>query len=318
MTKLVSIVIPSYNRGDLIGETLDSIIAQTYLNWECLIIDDGSTDSTKFVVEEYVKKDQRFKYHIRPKSKPKGANACRNYGFELSKGVFINWFDSDDLMHKDKLRLQVEALTNSDFSFSVCQTLVFEGTVDNILGLRHESIYSENVFEDFVTKKIIWLTQAPLWRKQFLLENSFLFDEELHAAQEWEFHSKILNTYNNYHVIETPLVYFRKHTNSITNDGNGFKRRWNYYLARKKIFDLVHIQNNVTINNFLSDFFLESYKFFLINRKASASFSILSNAILFNNSFKFIYKLKMIVVYFSLILFKKGVFLFNGNYLKFS
>ena len=79
MKPLVSIIIPTYNRAHLIAETLDSIIAQTYTNWECIVVDDGSTDPTDELMETYCKKDSRFQYYHRPKNRPKGANACRNY-----------------------------------------------------------------------------------------------------------------------------------------------------------------------------------------------------------------------------------------------
>ena len=62
-TPLVSIIIPAYNRAHLIGETLDSVLAQTYINWECIVIDDGSNDNTSELLAEYCKKDNRFQYH---------------------------------------------------------------------------------------------------------------------------------------------------------------------------------------------------------------------------------------------------------------
>ena len=65
-TPLISIIIPTYNRAHLIGETLDSILVQTYPNWECIVVDDGSTDTTADVMREYIKKDNRFQYHQRP------------------------------------------------------------------------------------------------------------------------------------------------------------------------------------------------------------------------------------------------------------
>ena len=117
MPSMLSIIIPNYNRASLIGETLDSIIAQTYIHWECLVVDDGSSDTSEAVVRTYCEKDKRIQFYRRPSLKQKGANACRNYGLELSKGKYINWFDSDDIMNKDKLKLQVEALENSSYPF---------------------------------------------------------------------------------------------------------------------------------------------------------------------------------------------------------
>jgi glycosyltransferase involved in cell wall biosynthesis len=116
---LVSIIIPTYNRVHLIKETLNSVAAQTYQNWECIIIDDGSTDETKIVIEGYVKIDNRFKYYRRPDEKQKGANSCRNYGFELSSGEYINWFDDDDIMLKNFLEEKIKLFT-SEIDLVIC------------------------------------------------------------------------------------------------------------------------------------------------------------------------------------------------------
>ena len=125
MSPLVSVIIPSFNRANFLGETLDSILSQTYQCWECLVIDDGSTDHTPELMEFYRERDARISYHKRPKDRPKGANACRNYGFELSRGEYVNWFDDDDVMHPEKLELQINALEHSEDNFSVCQSAVF-------------------------------------------------------------------------------------------------------------------------------------------------------------------------------------------------
>ena len=85
MSSKVSIIIPVYNRESLILETLNSIQQQIYKDWECIIIDDHSTDNTLSLVKEFCNEDARFSYYLRPEKKPKGANSCRNYGFLKSK-----------------------------------------------------------------------------------------------------------------------------------------------------------------------------------------------------------------------------------------
>lgn len=214
---LVSIIIPIYNRAHLIIETLESIKNQTYTNWECIIIDDGSNDETIDTIENYIIKDNRFKFYLRTKDMPKGANSCRNYGFKISKGKYINWFDSDDLMLPNKLKLQVESLATTNFAFTVCQTLVFENSKDNILGLRKKKIYSNDCFNDFITNDIKWLTQAPLIKKEFLLKNNLEFDESLSQSQERDFFVKVLDNVDDYLYDMTPLVLFRKHNVSISH-----------------------------------------------------------------------------------------------------
>src|SRR5690606_30981203 len=104
---LVSIIIPTFNRAHLIGETLDSVIAQTYQNWECIVVDDGSTDDTAKVMEAYTAKDSRIQYHHRPPEHKPGGNGARNYGFKMSRGEYVNWFDSDDIMLPDFLEFKV-------------------------------------------------------------------------------------------------------------------------------------------------------------------------------------------------------------------
>jgi glycosyltransferase involved in cell wall biosynthesis len=215
---LISIIIPTYNRAHLISETLDSISAQTYTNWECIIVDDGSTDNTKEIINNYIQEDNRFQYHQRPCKKQKGANACRNYGFEMSKGEYINWFDSDDLMLPNKLESQVKKLSISTLDFIICQTLVFENEKENILGLRKEKIYSEDFFNDFITNEIKWLTQAPLIKRGFIVNNKLMFDENLMQSQEKDFFIKMLNIVDDYLYDYEPLVLFRNHNNSISNN----------------------------------------------------------------------------------------------------
>ena len=139
---LISIIIPTYNRRDLISDTLDSILVQTYKNWECIIVDDGSTDNSSAVINSYVKKDSRFQYHKRPIDKAKGGNACRNYGFELSKGEFVNWFDDDDIMLKDFLKTKIETFTIETW-FVIASHYLVDQDLNNqiVVSLKSSLIY---------------------------------------------------------------------------------------------------------------------------------------------------------------------------------
>src|SRR5690554_1456629 len=164
---LISIIIPTFNRAHIIGETLDSILAQTYTNWECIVVDDGSTDNTDEVMGEYVKRDTRFKYFHRPDTNRPGGNGARNYGFLQSRGEYVNWFDSDDLMHRDKLKLQVAVLKEMvSCQVCVCEAELFNGAKRR----RKKSKPLEGIdfFEDYVLRNIDMGTLQPLWRKNFL------------------------------------------------------------------------------------------------------------------------------------------------------
>src|SRR5690606_11844101 len=127
---LVSIIIPTYNRAHLISETLDSVLAQTYTNWECIVVDDGSTDATEALLHGYMEKDSRFQYHKRPDRHLPGGNGARNYGFELSQGEYIQWFDSDDVMLPGFLDKKVE-LFKDDIDLVICSSNYVDSCLSN-------------------------------------------------------------------------------------------------------------------------------------------------------------------------------------------
>lgn len=306
MDPLISIIIPTYNRASFIGKTLDSILAQTYKNWECIVVDDGSTDDTKEVLKAYCDDDSRFRFYMRPKNKPKGANACRNYGFELSKGDFINWFDSDDIMHPKKIIEQVEALENSEFKFSVCQSFVFKHSVSNILGLRSENIFSKDCFFDYLIQKNVWLTGAPLWSKSFLKTLNSLFDETLQVAQEWEFHCRVLSSTCKYHVIAQPLVYIREHSESITYNSNYKKRTWGYFEARWKLYKNNTIVLDQRSSNYLSTYFINNFKNLVRERKLIESVKFCIKFILPDNRISLSGKFLAVIATFVFLFFNKG------------
>lgn len=116
MKDLVSIITPTYNCGKFIAETIESVIDQSYANWEMIIVDDCSKDNTKEVVEEYMKKDNRIKYHLLDKNS--GAAVSRTKAMELAKGKYIAFLDSDDLWPKNKLEKQIKFMEDNNYNFT--------------------------------------------------------------------------------------------------------------------------------------------------------------------------------------------------------
>jgi glycosyltransferase involved in cell wall biosynthesis len=93
----VSIIMATYNRAHFIVETLVSIQNQTFLDWECIIVDDGGTDNTKEVIKPIIEEDKRFLYVQRDDIYQKGLPGCRNNGLDIAKGDYIIFFDDDDI-----------------------------------------------------------------------------------------------------------------------------------------------------------------------------------------------------------------------------
>lgn len=115
---LVSIITPNYNCGRFIAQTIESVLAQTYTNWEMLIVDDCSTDNSVQIALSYAEKDSRIK--VVQNEKNCGAAISRNKAIELAQGEFVAFLDSDDLWLPDKLEKQIAFMrqNNCDFSFT--------------------------------------------------------------------------------------------------------------------------------------------------------------------------------------------------------
>lgn len=208
----VSIIIPTYNRDKLLKETLHSVLRQTYKNWECIVVDDGSQDRTFLTVENFIRKDNRFKYVKRPNKRLKGANSCRNFGFELSTGDFIQWFDDDDYMFPDLLKTRVEAFNKQ------IQFVISSGFYANQALEREDKMKLEPNINLF--KGLIWwsqqiITNSILFKKVYLVDKE-LFNEDLSKSQEFEFFSRIFFNIHpeDYLIIEEPLFLYRQHPSS--------------------------------------------------------------------------------------------------------
>lgn len=188
---LISVIIPCYNRAHLIGETLQSVIDQTYPNWECIIIDDNSTDSSISIIQEFIKKDQRFKLHERPGNRPKGANTCRNYGLEKAQGSYIIALDSDDLLAPFCLWERACAIqTYPNYDFWVFSTEVFQNTIGDKRVLVN-IITDEDSLGRFLKMDVIWLSTGPIWRKT-VLEKIGKWDENLKSWQDWDLSTRAI------------------------------------------------------------------------------------------------------------------------------
>jgi glycosyltransferase involved in cell wall biosynthesis len=108
---LISIVVTCYNQGRFLKDSLDSVLRQSHAHWECFIIDDGSTDETERIAQQYEEKDTRITYFFQPNA---GVAAARNLAISKCKGDFIQFLDADDHLHKDKFTSQLEMLESND------------------------------------------------------------------------------------------------------------------------------------------------------------------------------------------------------------
>jgi len=186
------------------------------------VVDDGSTDYTHELMGFYCEKDSRIQYYHRPKISPKGANACRNYGFELSKGDYINWFDSDDVMLP-------EFLINNLREFKEkTQLIICSGFITNaVLEDRKPILLNNNI--DLFKYFVIWeqpiVTNSVIFRKAFL-NNKALFNPLIIRGQEAELFSRLFFklTQDKYLVNIQKLFLYRQHAGTITTKNQDYHK----------------------------------------------------------------------------------------------
>lgn len=217
MPPLVSCIISTYNRAHLITESLIYIQSQTYTNWECLIIDDGSTDQTETVIKKFLLEDKRFQYYKREGRYMKGLPGCRNQGLDFAKGRYIVFFDDDDIPHHQLLELSINELQKSQYDYCRYERITFRG--DFNFDFKHISQYdtriiSINSLEAIILNELPFNSCQIVWRSSSISQERFA--ESLMFAEEWEFYTRLLSRRLTGISINETLYFARKHPDSNT------------------------------------------------------------------------------------------------------
>ena len=188
---LVSIIIPAFNRAHIVNETVNSVLAQTYTNWECIVVDDGSTDATVQIIEKCIKEDNRFQIKTRTPNRKKGPSSCRNIGIEIAKGELIIFLDSDDLISSVCIQNRVDFyLQQPNYDFYIFKSDIFYEHEFHNQSPFNPSLtnYSDHdYFKLFSLGKTPFCVMSPLW-KLSTLEKLNGFDENLMILEDPDLH----------------------------------------------------------------------------------------------------------------------------------
>jgi glycosyltransferase involved in cell wall biosynthesis len=219
----ISVIIPTYNREKLVGETIQSVLRQTFTDLEVIVVDDGSTDNTKAVVDSYT--DPRIKYVYQEN---RGASAARNKGIKISKGDYIAFLDSDDLYLENALKKSFDALeSHKQVGFSYGQAyMMMRGDVIRIRKnpFHNSSTVIDSVkqirelLSDFFSSPI---TMSTLVVKRYYVEEIGGFDEDLWFWEDGHFFIRMAKRSPSFYIAE-PLIFRRLHSaqlNIVTKPG---------------------------------------------------------------------------------------------------
>ena len=211
MSALVSIIVPCYKQAHFLSESLQSVLDQTYSNWECIIVNDGSPDNTEIIAQKWCCKDRRFNYL---KKQNGGLSSARNAGIEHSTGEYILPLDADDVLHPDYLEKLVPVLTiDKSLGIVSCCTKFF--TTD----IKKTSF-------DLIPQGTYWryllyvnqLIATSLYRKE-CWEIVGGYDENMKKGfEDWDFWLNISKRDWNYKIIPEFLFYYRKSRQSMLTE----------------------------------------------------------------------------------------------------
>ena len=226
--KLASIITPLYNSEKYVDETIESILAQTYKNWELIVVDDNSTDNGPEIVQKYAEKDERIK--LIKLNKNQGAAVARNTAIKVAKGSYIAFLDSDDLWTPTKLEEQIQFMEENNYSFTF-------------------TAYQQ-ISEDGKKQKKIIEVPSTLSYRQALLKNPIgcltaVYDAEklgkiymplIRKRQDYALWLKILKTGVKGHGLNKILAYYRLRKSSVSsNKIDLIKYQWTLYRKIEKL-----------------------------------------------------------------------------------
>ncbi|MCX2575929.1 glycosyltransferase family 2 protein [Pedobacter sandarakinus] len=193
----ISIIVPCYNQGKYLRETLNSVRNQAYQNWECIIVNDGSADETHEVATSFVEEDCRFRYFSQSNM---GLSGARNTGIKVAHGDFIQLLDSDDLIEQNALSSKVSHLKDHVINYSSMKYFESDKPEDlKIVGREGFIAHTELKWDDshasqyeLLKLRNPFVISAPLYPR-LVFEQIGFFDINLSALEDWDFNFRCVH-----------------------------------------------------------------------------------------------------------------------------
>lgn len=262
--ELISVIVPVYNVADYLEQCLDSILNQTYKEFEVILVDDGSTDTSYSICGEYVKRDSRF--HLF-RQENKGLSAARNAGLELCRGGYVTFIDSDDFVSPEYLQGMIENLKQADADIAICEHYRLEN--GTFYFQKHDLNDREIISSRDAFKRIHQVNYAVAWGKLF---KSSLFryvrfpvgrvyEDSFTLPKLYMFCEKIV-------VLPDELYCYRQRSTSIINSQYSFEKIADHLAVYEEmIMDLSLANENVELTKMHYISVLKKYKMWFEERK---------------------------------------------------
>jgi glycosyltransferase involved in cell wall biosynthesis len=236
---LISVIMPAYNAAKFIDEAIQSVLQQTYKNWELLILDDGSIDATALHIKKY-DSDLRIKYQ---KQENQGLASARNRGLEISSGEYIAFLDADDLFFSTKLETCLNAFSSGiDIVYSAMELIDEEGKLIKIFEsgkeLSKENFLAEMFFRNLVIPSTVMAKRDCFEKERFV--------EGMRISEEYDLFLRWAHQFT-FKYIPIPLIKYRRHMQAISSTMDATLK------AEKKVllsYDIDHIQKMINLSDY--------------------------------------------------------------------
>lgn len=301
MKPLVSIIIPCYNQAKYLPYSLASVLEQTYLNWECIIVNDGATDETAQVAKEWCSKHNGFQYLEKPNG---GLSSARNAGIAVAKGDYIQFLDADDIVVATKLHSSIQLIQEKEgivvSNFASFDDLSAKKTAPPYCQLSQDKLNFKSILYQWDILFTIPIHCGFFPKSIF---ETIFFNEELKAKEDWLFWIQVAQKNIPFIYLDTTLALYRTHPMSMTKDKSimfanrmVFFDKLEYYIANEeyKKFLLYRLKDNFEYIYQLKKQNRElkqshSYQFGLLCKKVFKRIGLLS---LFQKIFRYFISLK--------------------------
>ena len=216
---LVSIIIPCYNQAKFLSQTLKSVQDQTYEFWECILVNDGSTDNTEDICKYYCSLDARFKYY---KKENGGLSSARNFGLLKASGHYIQFLDSDDLIEKSKIEIQIQSLIRNNTEIDICDYCLFESQYETVMNDRISPFGFTSGRSNLESIILNWEKQLSIpchcvIYKSAIAKN-ILFNEELRNHEDWVYWVQLFDRTELISFTRFSFAKYRVHPFSMSRD----------------------------------------------------------------------------------------------------
>lgn len=213
---LISIIMPAYNAAAYIKEAIDSVLAQTYLNWELIIIDDGSTDDTAKIVKEESLKDKRIRCYYQANGKQ---GKARNLGISKSNGKYLAFLDSDDIWMPEKLEIQVIEIQEKNVDLVFSDSYIFNNAETDLykrMNIKGAVFYDRNSVQLFLKGNGIPILTVLVKKEKIITAGGFSEKFDIQNVEDYHLWLKLLMSNNIFYSSDQVLAKYREHNNSAT------------------------------------------------------------------------------------------------------